>query len=57
MIKVFLFAQLIICRHKIIESEESSITDVLTWYTSVNAALLEHLTNQIKENDNSNVWR
>ncbi|OAD54421.1 Atrial natriuretic peptide receptor 1 [Eufriesea mexicana] len=40
-----------------ISSEESSITEVLTWYTSVNAAMLDHLTNQIKETDNSGVWR
>ncbi|XP_018573653.1 uncharacterized protein LOC108912758 [Anoplophora glabripennis] len=44
-------------RETLIKSEESSITDVLTWYTSVNAAMLEHLTNQIKETDNSGVWR
>ncbi|KAJ8956595.1 hypothetical protein NQ314_006681 [Rhamnusium bicolor] len=44
-------------RQTLIKSEESSITDVLTWYTSVNAAMLEHLTNQIKETDNSGVWR
>ncbi|CAG9824650.1 unnamed protein product, partial [Phaedon cochleariae] len=36
---------------------ESTVMDVLGWYTSVNAALLDHLTNQIKENDNSGVWR
>lgn len=35
----------------------STITDVLSWYTSVNAAMLDHLTNQIKETDNSGVWR
>lgn len=40
-----------------ISSEESSITEVMTWYTSVNAAMLGHLTNQIKETDNSGVWR
>ncbi|PBC26595.1 Atrial natriuretic peptide receptor [Apis cerana cerana] len=40
-----------------ISSEESSITEVMTWYTSVNAAMLDHLTNQIKETDNSGVWR
>ncbi|XP_043677972.1 receptor-type guanylate cyclase daf-11 isoform X2 [Vespula pensylvanica] len=40
-----------------ISSEESSITEVLAWYTSVNAAMLDHLTNQIKETDNSGVWR
>ncbi|XP_066996175.2 uncharacterized protein [Anabrus simplex] len=39
-----------------INPEESSITEVLHWYTSVNAAMLDHLTNQIKETDNSGVW-
>ncbi|XP_050503628.1 soluble guanylate cyclase gcy-33 [Diabrotica virgifera virgifera] len=43
-------------RHTVI-SEDSSIKDVVSWYTSLNAALLEHLTQQIKENDNSGVWR
>lgn len=53
-----------LCRYKVcsflrqkISSEESSITEVMTWYTSVNAAMLDHLTNQIKETDNSGVWR
>jgi len=36
---------------------DSSVLEVLHWYTSVNAALLDHLTNQIKETDNSGVWR
>lgn len=40
-----------------IHSEESSMADVMRWYNAVNAALLEHLTNQIKETDNSGVWR
>ncbi|XP_076234076.1 uncharacterized protein LOC143179002 isoform X3 [Calliopsis andreniformis] len=40
-----------------ISSEESSIIEVMAWYTSVNAAMLDHLTNQIKETDNSGVWR
>lgn len=44
-------------RRQKISSEESSITEVMTWYTSVNAAMLDHLTNQIKETDNSGVWR
>ncbi|KAJ8932489.1 hypothetical protein NQ318_005547, partial [Aromia moschata] len=44
-------------RQTLIQSQESSITDVLSWYTSVNAAMLEHLTTQIKETDNSGVWR
>lgn len=29
----------------------------MRWYNTVNAALLDHLTNQIKETDNSGVWR
>jgi hypothetical protein len=36
---------------------DSSVLEVLHWYTCVNAALLDHLTNQIKETDNSGVWR
>ncbi|XP_031627256.1 uncharacterized protein LOC116343374 [Contarinia nasturtii] len=40
-----------------IHSEESSMADVMQWYNTVNAALLDHLTNQIKETDNSGVWR
>ncbi|XP_025264011.1 uncharacterized protein LOC105258860 isoform X4 [Camponotus floridanus] len=40
-----------------ISSEASSISEVMAWYTSVNAAMLDHLTNQIKETDNSGVWR
>ncbi|XP_063237909.1 uncharacterized protein LOC134539652 [Bacillus rossius redtenbacheri] len=43
-------------RHEI-SDEGSTITDVLTWYTYVNGALLEHMTKQIKETDNSGVWR
>lgn len=44
-------------RDDILHSNESTITDVLNWYTSVNAAMMDHLTNQIKETDNSGVWR
>lgn len=44
-------------REQIMNSEESTVTDVLLWYTSVNAAMLDHLTNQIKEADTSGVWR
>ncbi|KAG8222411.1 hypothetical protein J437_LFUL004870, partial [Ladona fulva] len=40
-----------------ISSEESSILEVLQWYNTVNAAMLDHLTNHIKEADNSGVWR
>ncbi|KAI5710795.1 hypothetical protein M8J75_011547 [Diaphorina citri] len=39
--------------------KKHSIDEVLHWYTSVNAVLLEHMTQQIKETDRSNsgVWR
>ncbi|XP_054287526.1 uncharacterized protein LOC129003258 [Macrosteles quadrilineatus] len=40
-----------------ISPEESQMKDVLRWYNTVNAALLSHLTAQIKETDNSGVWR
>nr|XP_022905172.1 uncharacterized protein LOC111417189 isoform X2 [Onthophagus taurus] len=36
---------------------ESNMSDVFRWYTSVNEAMLNHLTNQIKEADSSGVWR
>ncbi|XP_075168343.1 uncharacterized protein LOC142240526 [Haematobia irritans] len=39
------------------EPEDNSITDVMNWYTSINKALLHHLSEQIKEADNSGVWR
>uniref|UniRef100_A0A8D8X065 guanylate cyclase n=1 Tax=Cacopsylla melanoneura TaxID=428564 RepID=A0A8D8X065_9HEMI len=39
--------------------KQNSIDEVLHWYTSVNAVLLEHMTQQIKETDrsSSSVWR
>lgn len=40
-----------------LEPEESSITEVMNWYTSINRGLLHHLSEQIKETDNSGVWR
>lgn len=40
-----------------ISTEDSNIAEVLDWYTSINRILLEYLTNEIKETDNSNVWR
>lgn len=40
-----------------INTEESTIPEVMHWYTAINAALLDHLSNQIKETDNSGVWR
>ncbi|XP_077297717.1 receptor-type guanylate cyclase Gyc76C [Arctopsyche grandis] len=42
---------------KKISSESSSIDEVMEWYTKVNAALLEDLTNHIKETDSSSIWR
>ncbi|XP_061401271.1 uncharacterized protein LOC133337023 [Musca vetustissima] len=39
------------------EPEDNSITDVMNWYTAINKALLHHLSEQIKEADNSGVWR
>lgn len=40
-----------------IHSEESSVADVMNWYTTVTGGLLDHLTQQIKETDNSGIWR
>ncbi|XP_002074778.3 uncharacterized protein LOC6652499 [Drosophila willistoni] len=40
-----------------LEPEDSSITEVMNWYTSINRGLLHHLNEQIKETDNSGVWR
>lgn len=40
-----------------INAEEISTAEVMRWYNTINAALLDHLTNQIKETDNSGVWR
>ncbi|KAH8372128.1 hypothetical protein KR093_010123, partial [Drosophila rubida] len=39
------------------EPEDSSITEVMNWYTSINRGLLHHLNEQIKETDSSGVWR
>lgn len=33
------------------------MSKLFNWYSEVNAALLDHLSNQIKETDNSGVWR
>ncbi|XP_060523060.1 uncharacterized protein LOC132700024 [Cylas formicarius] len=44
-------------RQTVKQSEETTITDVLSWYTSVNSAMLEQMTQQIKETDTSGVWR
>ncbi|CAH0563810.1 unnamed protein product [Brassicogethes aeneus] len=40
-----------------LSKNETKMNDVLNWYTAVNAAMLEHLTSEIKETDNSGVWR
>uniref|UniRef100_A0A182J623 guanylate cyclase n=1 Tax=Anopheles atroparvus TaxID=41427 RepID=A0A182J623_ANOAO len=40
-----------------ISTEDSTVPDILRWYTTANAALLEHLTNQIKDANKSGVWR
>lgn len=37
--------------------EESSINEVMHWYRALNDAILNHMTNQIKETDKSGVWR
>ncbi|ALC40437.1 CG33958 [Drosophila busckii] len=39
------------------DPEDSSITEVMNWYTAVNRGLLHHLNEQIKETDSSGVWR
>ncbi|XP_039296946.1 uncharacterized protein LOC111060588 [Nilaparvata lugens] len=39
-----------------ISSEETDMDEVLSWYTGVNAALLRHLTSQIKESE-VGVWK
>ncbi|XP_030381562.1 uncharacterized protein LOC115629245 [Scaptodrosophila lebanonensis] len=39
------------------EPEDSSITEVMNWYTSINRGLLHHLNEQVKETDSSGVWR
>ncbi|XP_073956922.1 uncharacterized protein isoform X3 [Choristoneura fumiferana] len=36
---------------------ETSMTEAVEWYTSANAALLSHLTNEIKDTDSSTIWR
>ncbi|XP_055911221.1 uncharacterized protein LOC129945467 isoform X3 [Eupeodes corollae] len=40
-----------------ISSEESSISEVMNWYAAINKGMLHHLSEQIKETDNSGVWR
>lgn len=33
------------------------MAEAVEWYTSANAALLSHLTNEIKDTDSSTIWR
>jgi Adenylate and Guanylate cyclase catalytic domain/Nitrate and nitrite sensing/Heme NO binding associated len=40
-----------------ISTEDSTVAEVMKWYTNVNGAMLGHLTNQIKETDRTGVWR
>ncbi|CAH0715318.1 unnamed protein product, partial [Brenthis ino] len=35
----------------------TSMTEVVEWYTNANAALLTHLTKEIKDTDSSTIWR
>ncbi|XP_055587233.1 adenylate cyclase, germination specific [Uranotaenia lowii] len=44
-------------RQNIMSDSSSTFKDVLHWYTTVNGALLDHLTNQIKDANKSGVWR
>lgn len=37
--------------------EENTALEVMFWYMSVNNALLEKISNQIKESDKSGIWR
>ena len=64
-IKFNLNANFFVCVYKLCmsrdrirtEPEDSSIAEVMNWYTAINRALLHHLSEQIKETDNSGVWR
>ncbi|GBP05350.1 hypothetical protein EVAR_76777_1 [Eumeta japonica] len=38
-------------------TSERSMTETVEWYTSVNAALLNHLTQEIKDTDTTTIWR
>ncbi|CAB3385269.1 Hypothetical predicted protein [Cloeon dipterum] len=38
-------------------TDDVNVTEMVGWYNLVNAALLDHFTNQIKETDTSGVWR
>ncbi|XP_028163495.1 uncharacterized protein LOC114355037 isoform X3 [Ostrinia furnacalis] len=35
----------------------TSMTEAVEWYTNANAALLSHLTKEIKDTDSSTIWR
>ncbi|CAH2048807.1 unnamed protein product, partial [Iphiclides podalirius] len=35
----------------------TSMTEAVEWYTNANAALLNHLTKEIKDTDSSTIWR
>ncbi|XP_072949532.1 uncharacterized protein [Epargyreus clarus] len=35
----------------------TSMTEAVEWYTNTNAALLSHLTKEIKDTDSSTIWR
>jgi hypothetical protein len=38
-------------------TDDVNVTEMVGWYNLVNAALLDHFSNQIKETDTSGVWR
>jgi hypothetical protein len=38
-------------------SNETQIHEVIEFYTEITGILLEYLANEIKESDNSDVWR
>ncbi|XP_013145030.1 PREDICTED: uncharacterized protein LOC106108411 [Papilio polytes] len=51
----FFLAQLADLRHNI--NPGKSMTVAVEWYTNANAALLNHLTKEIKDTDSSTIWR
>lgn len=38
-------------------NDGTSMTEAVEWYTNANAALLNHLTKEIKDTDSSTIWR
>ncbi|XP_061716470.1 uncharacterized protein LOC133524448 isoform X1 [Cydia pomonella] len=44
-------------RDSIYTEKSMNMTDVVEWYTNANAALLNHLTKEIKDTDSSTIWR